>query len=67
MKTYKITGYIKTKEKEEDDWKKMRDDLIINLPDEINPYEAIEESLKLQTSNWLFTLDEISEEKARKG
>ena len=67
MKTYKITGYIKTKEKEEDDWKKMRDDLIINLPDEINPYEAIEESLKMQTSNWLFTLDEISGEEARKG
>ena len=67
MKTYKITGYIKTKGKKEDDWKRLRDDLTINLPDEINPYEAIEESLKMQTSNWLFTVDEISEEKARKG
>lgn len=59
MKEYKITGYIKPKGAENKDWQKIGESAGIRLPDDINPYEEIQKSFKLVSSNWLFTVDEV--------
>lgn len=65
MKFYKVTGYIMLKEQEDKSWQKIRDGIKIQLPDLVNPYEAINQSFKLEASKWMFTVDEISEKEAR--
>ena len=60
MKTYKIYGFIM--QKNNDKWQKIGDEVGIKLPDDANPYEAIQSNFKLIASHWLFMIKEIKEE-----
>lgn len=62
MKYYEITGYIIPKGQEEKGWQKIRDGVKIQLPDEVNPYDAINQSFKTEASKWMFVADEITRE-----
>ena len=65
MRFYKVTGFVMPKEQEDKGWQKIRDGIKIQLPDFVDPYDAISKSFKLEASRWMFTIDEISEEEAR--
>lgn len=54
---YRIIGY--GKEETEHQWTKFKDNFIIELDDNINPYEYIQEIFSLSLKNWLITITEI--------
>ena len=56
-KKYFIVGY--GKEETEYQWQKFKDNFIIELDDDINPYEYIQEVFPLSLKNWLITITEI--------
>ena len=60
MREYKITGYMKPKGKENEEWQRIGDGVGIKLPDNLNPYEEIQKNFKLISSRWLFTVEEIT-------
>ena len=60
MKNYKITGFIKPKEKE--DWQPLGGDLGIQVPDNLNPYEVINSNFKAIATHWLYIINEIKKE-----
>lgn len=62
MKAFKITGFIKQKGKENEDWQPLGKDLAIQVPDNLNPYEVINSNFKAVASYWLYIVDEILKE-----
>lgn len=49
-------------QKNNDKWQKIGDEVGIKLPDDTNPYEAIQSNFKLIASHWLFMIKEVKEE-----
>lgn len=64
MRVYKLTGYIQRKgtPEEEQDWEKLDENLLFKLPDEVEPWQAVNGDLMRIASHWLITLDELEEE-----
>ena len=62
MKYYKLTGYIMPKGQEDKGWQKVREGVKVQLPDNVDPYRAIDQTIRTEASEWLFTVDEITEQ-----
>ena len=54
------------KGQEDKGWQKIKDDVKIQLPDTVNPYEVINQSFNLKASEWIFTVNEITKEEMRR-
>lgn len=60
MRVYKMTGYIQHQGSE--DWEKLNENLLFKLPDEVDPWQAVNGDLTRIASHWLITLDELEDE-----
>lgn len=64
MKKYKLRGYLGgiKEDGETFEWSKLKDNLIFDFPDDINPYEKITNDIKQISTNWLILITEITKE-----
>lgn len=65
MKYYSIKGYAMPKGQEDKGWQELSNSVQFKLEDNINPYEAINQDLKLVASYWLFIVNEIPKEQIK--